>query len=123
MAKDRYGSFEELSSAEIAGEDFSIVSKDRGTKALILAPHGGFIEPGTSQISRTVAATKYSLYIFEGLKNRKHSELHITSTSFDEPRAMELAEKSETIVRDRLVADTAAMASFSRALHQALQGL
>lgn len=98
MHKDRYQSFGALSRVEVEGDDFGIVSEDRGSKYLIIAPHGGFIEPGTSEISRAVAGEDYSLYIFEGLRNRPFRDLHITSTSFDEPKALGMAAKSERVV-------------------------
>ncbi len=67
--------------------DYKITKKDRGGAIIILAPHGGGIERGTSEIVTAIAGKDLSYYLFEGLlptahKNRK---LHITSTRFDEP--------------------------------------
>jgi phage replication-related protein YjqB (UPF0714/DUF867 family) len=51
----------------------------------IIAPHGGKIEPGTSEIAAAIAGDDYSLYRFQGLRDRPREELHITSAKFDEP--------------------------------------
>jgi phage replication-related protein YjqB (UPF0714/DUF867 family) len=52
---------------------------------VIAAPHGGGIEPGTSEIAQAIAAGKHTLYCFEGLKFAGNTRLHLTSTGFDEP--------------------------------------
>jgi len=92
---DKYESFTELSSAETEGDDFEVVLFDRGP-LVVLAPHGGGIEPGTSEIATEVAGEDLSLYIFEGLKSRGNVDLHITSHRFDEPRCRSLMENAES---------------------------
>ena len=64
----------------------------------MVAPHGGAIEPGTSEVAKEVANNDLSLAIFEGLKPKDNKRLHITSTNFDEPRCVELVQKSNTVV-------------------------
>ncbi len=66
----------------------------------ILAIHGGDIEPGTSEIARSIAedGDRYNLYLFEGHKREKNRILHITSSRFDEPQALALASKVDRIV-------------------------
>lgn len=51
---------------------------------LIIAPHGGFIEPGTSIIAEAVAADRYWFYAFEGIKPSGNMSLHVSSNLFDE---------------------------------------
>ena len=83
--KDKYRCFSELKRYETAAA-YKIVSQDRGSDILVLAPHGGGIEPRTSAVARAIAADDYSLYLFEGEKDRcNYSTLHITSARFDEP--------------------------------------
>ena len=53
-----------------------------------MAPHGGNIEPGCSEIADAVAAENHSFYALEGLKPRGNWDLHIASTRFDEPICM-----------------------------------
>jgi phage replication-related protein YjqB (UPF0714/DUF867 family) len=64
----------------------------------IIAPHGGRIEPATSEIASAIAADSYSSYCFEGLRRRPHSDLHIKSTNFDEPRCLELISACDIVV-------------------------
>lgn len=94
---DRYSNFAALEASERKGEDWNVKIADRGTAIVILAPHGGFIEPGTSQIAEAIAGDQYSYYCFEGLRpGRPHRDLHITSHRFDEPQGLHLASASRT---------------------------
>lgn len=95
---DQYSSFEDLARHERAGEDFQIVSIQRPGPIAILAPHGGGIEPGTSEVARALAEERYSLYLFEGLKPIRANLLHITSTSFDEPGCLKLVHASAWVL-------------------------
>jgi phage replication-related protein YjqB (UPF0714/DUF867 family) len=96
---DLYRNFAELSEAEIEGIDFRIsVVKREGSSTVIVAPHGGSIEPGTSEVAKEVANNDLSLAIFEGIKPRGNKRLHITSTNFDEPRCVALVLASDTVV-------------------------
>ena len=95
---DKYSSYEELTRSEIVGRDFAINFADRNTRILVIAPHAGAIEPGTSEITLAIAREELSYYMFEGTKNAGNGELHITSTNFDEPRALKMAQDSESIV-------------------------
>lgn len=74
--------------------DYRIRSEDRGTSVVILAPHGGTIEPGTSEIAEAIAGTDFSFYAFEALKAGAHGDLHITSHRFDEPDAVDIVGRS-----------------------------
>ena len=61
-----------------------------GSRVLIIAPHGGRIEVGTSELAALIAADEHNLFSFEGLKPRGHNrELHITSRCF-EPKCRRL---------------------------------
>lgn len=95
----RRKSFQEIASAKIEGVDYKITVKNRNSAIVILAPHGGDIEPGTSEIAATIAGDDLSLYDFQGLRNTHgHRELHLASHRFDEPRALQLVENAETSI-------------------------
>lgn len=95
---DRYSSFNDLAAKERIDIDYRIRAMDRGTEAVILAPHGGWIEPGTSEIAEAIAGTDLSFYAFEAQRNGPHGDFHITSHRFDEPKAVELVGASWTAV-------------------------
>ncbi|MEJ5300078.1 MAG: poly-gamma-glutamate hydrolase family protein [Thermodesulforhabdaceae bacterium] len=58
---------------------------------LIIAPHGGFIEPGTSIIAEAIAGEKYWFYAFEGIKPSGNMSLHVSSNLFDEDRFLDIS--------------------------------
>jgi phage replication-related protein YjqB (UPF0714/DUF867 family) len=96
---DRYSSYAELSAHERDGHDYRIVELARRSPVVVLAPHGGGIEPMTSEVATAIAGADHSLYCFEGLSDdRPHSDLHITSDRFGEPRARRLVANAEFAV-------------------------
>jgi phage replication-related protein YjqB (UPF0714/DUF867 family) len=96
---DMYRNFAELGETEREDIDFRIFAvKREGSSTVIVAPHGGTIEPGTSEVAKVVANNDLSLAIFEGIKPENNKRLHITSTNFDEPRCVELVQESDTVV-------------------------
>jgi phage replication-related protein YjqB (UPF0714/DUF867 family) len=96
---DRYASFAELSQHEREGVDYAIELQSRDSAVAVIAPHGGFIEPNTTEIARAIAAAELSFYGFAALRRgRPHSDLHLTSHKFDEPRCLALLAKSDVAI-------------------------
>lgn len=95
---DQYADFAELARHERAGADYRIRVRAASPGFAILAPHGGGIEPGTSELAEAVAGEQLSFYAFEGLKRSGNSLLHVTSTRFDEPLCRLLLERSDSVV-------------------------
>jgi phage replication-related protein YjqB (UPF0714/DUF867 family) len=93
-----YRSFKELSNQEVEGQDYRIRMESRNPGVLIMAPHGGKIEPTTAEIAEEIAGMDYSFYSFEGLKVDGNSVFHIESYLFDEPRALEAVEKADVVI-------------------------
>ena len=93
-----YSSFKELADCEVEGQDYRIRIELRDPRVLILAPHGGRIEPATAEIAEAIAGTNYSFYAFEGLKRDGNNVLHIESHLFDEPRALKAVEKADVVI-------------------------
>ena len=97
--EDTYKNFKSLSSVEKEGEDFQIFINTKGSQIAIIAPHGGDIEPGTSEIAKSIADKDLTYYCFNGIKLKENKKyLHITSTNFDEPHCAEICKISDTIV-------------------------
>jgi phage replication-related protein YjqB (UPF0714/DUF867 family) len=92
---DKYRSFAQLSVHEEEGIDFRVSRSPRSIPVVVIAPHGGGIEPGTSQIAGAIAGSRFSAYCFEGTKAKGNSDLHLTSTRFDEPRGREAVAHSD----------------------------
>ena len=94
---DRYGNFAALSAGERA-DAFSISLCDRGSRVAVAAPHGGGIEPGTSEIAVAIAGADLSYYLFEGHKRQGNAALHITSSHFDEPNGLALLRRAACVL-------------------------
>jgi phage replication-related protein YjqB (UPF0714/DUF867 family) len=88
--KDIYKKFADLKSQQ--PNDFEIKCEKRKSNFLILTPHGGGIEQGTSEICKQIAGETHSYYLFEGRGN-KCGNLHITSANFDEPELISMLPK------------------------------
>jgi phage replication-related protein YjqB (UPF0714/DUF867 family) len=95
---DKYRTFSELAAGETRDVDFRVRFQDRRGTTLVIAPHGGGIEPGTSEITEAIAGDNFSFYVFEGIKPTDNHILHITSTRFDEPQGMALLKASPRAV-------------------------
>ena len=92
---DKYQNFAELSRHE---REFQVLALDRGSEVTIIAPHGGRIEPNTSEIAALIAADRYNLFCFNGLKQEDNRDLHLTSHKFDHPQALALVSTSRYVV-------------------------
>jgi phage replication-related protein YjqB (UPF0714/DUF867 family) len=97
-AADKYPNFAALAAAERDGVDYRITAVDRRSGVAVLAIHAGGIEPGCGELARAIAGGDWSLYLFESLKSRDNMALHITSTNFDEPRALALVARSSLCI-------------------------
>ncbi len=95
---DRYHTFSELRHREREGRDYEILTRAGRSKIAILAPHGGLIEPGTDIIADAIAGTEHTFYAFRGIKNNGNGALHITSTRFDEPVALDIVKGVEIAI-------------------------
>jgi phage replication-related protein YjqB (UPF0714/DUF867 family) len=96
---DRYATFAELAAHEREGIDFRRRACKRDERVAVVAPHGGYIEPGTSEITLALAGGTWSFYCFEGLRRgRPHEDLHIASERFDEPIGRAVAEASQIAI-------------------------
>jgi phage replication-related protein YjqB (UPF0714/DUF867 family) len=95
---ERYESYHRLKMRERQGEDYRIRLRLGKSDIAIVAPHGGGIEPGTSEIAEAVAGDHHTFYAFEGLKERGNDRLHITSVRFDEPVGMRIAKSAGTVL-------------------------
>jgi phage replication-related protein YjqB (UPF0714/DUF867 family) len=95
---DKYPDFATLAQHERSGIDYRVLARRASPPYALLAPHGGGIEPGTSEIADAVAAATHSFHTLEGLKPSGNVDLHITSTHFDEPMCLTILGHSATVL-------------------------
>ena len=96
--RDKVHTFSEMTRRFCQDRDWRRVLIRRSPAFAVIAPHGGGIEPGTSELGRAIAGDQFSLYCFEGLKSRGNAALHISSTHFDDPVCLELLKNIETAI-------------------------
>ncbi len=93
--KDKYNNFLELK--ERCPKSYKVDHDVRNTSFLIFTPHGGGIEPGTTEICKWFNKNSYSYYSFTGI-GTNCKELHITSTLFDEPKLGKILSKHQSAI-------------------------
>ncbi|MCU0070226.1 poly-gamma-glutamate hydrolase family protein [Pseudomonas koreensis] len=94
---DKYVNFAALSGSE-SDEAYRIVVRQRNSAIALIAPHAGKIEFGTSEICLSVAGEDLTYYLFEGCKPDNNTDLHITSSRFDEPKGLDIAQSAQMVV-------------------------
>lgn len=101
-SQDHYKSFAELTSTNVKGSDYQIEIAKRPSPYLVMAFHGGEIEPGSTELARELAQDRYSYYSFIGIKNNERdalsftsSDLHLTSARFDDPELLGMARDAQ----------------------------
>lgn len=94
----KYNNYRQLNENETKGRGYLIHFRHGKSGILVMAPHGGGIEPGTTEIADALAGMEHSFYSFDGVKRLANWNLHITSRQFDEPIGINIAKNSQTIV-------------------------
>lgn len=93
-----YSTYCELAARHAEGAEYVVHRIGTNGPVLVMAPHGGGIEPGTFETARAIAHPDWSFYGFEGLKPCGNGNLHITSTRYDEPVARRMVSVHSVIV-------------------------
>jgi phage replication-related protein YjqB (UPF0714/DUF867 family) len=92
--------YADLAARYVEGVDYAIRLCAKPSRFAVVAPHGGRIENGTSEIARQIAGETHGLYLFEGLRpgpdNFDH--LHLSSHLFDEPRCLDFIAGYDSVV-------------------------
>jgi phage replication-related protein YjqB (UPF0714/DUF867 family) len=96
----QYGSYADLARQQRRGRDYEIhVRRRPSLPVAVIAPHGGGIEDGTSELARAIAGDDFNLYLFEGTRpSGNYAALHLTSHLFDEPECLALIARCEYVV-------------------------
>jgi phage replication-related protein YjqB (UPF0714/DUF867 family) len=95
-----FRNFADLAGVHVRGRDYEIAVRRRpGSPVAVIAPHGGDIEDGTSEVARAIAGEEFNLYRFEGIRPaRNYRTLHLTSHRFDEPECLSLIAGCDVVV-------------------------
>lgn len=102
---DIYSSFNEIKQSEDPRR-YKIESNYIESPFLIFAPHGGGIEPGTSEICKEIASNIYSHYDFN-VFGSGCGRFHLTSTKFDEPILLQMLKNHDYAISIHGMSDRA----------------
>ena len=82
---DHYRSMTDLLNDTQEGKEWTKESTNRNSNVLIFAPHGGNIEKGTTELAKAISNKgNYDYYAFNGARNKNNSQLHVTSTNYND---------------------------------------
>ena len=82
-----FRSYDNLKPHAQRGGDYRVTIRRGPSGLLVMAPHGGGIEPGTDTLASALAGRRHAFYAFVGLKPQGNAILHLPSHRFDEPGA------------------------------------
>ncbi|SRR5579885_1483890 len=94
---DKYQSVSALK-RDLGPGAYRIRRLDRGSRITVIAPHGGFIDPGSSAVARAVAGREHNLFDFQGLREDLAADMHVTATRFRDPALTPLLAACEAAV-------------------------
>ena len=95
---ESYHFFKALALNETREKDYRVRKRYGKSGIAVMAPHGGGIEPGTTEIAEAIAGEDHTFYTFSGLKKKNNAILHITSNQFDEPIGLKIANSANIIL-------------------------
>ena len=99
VSSESYQCFAELTQHETEGTDYAVRVSARPTSpVLVVAPHGGGIEAGTSELAASIACDEHNLFTFDGLKPSGNRRLHIGSKLFDHPECVALLSRCAVVL-------------------------
>ncbi|MGW0562947.1 poly-gamma-glutamate hydrolase family protein [Streptomyces sp. NPDC003016] len=97
---DLYNSYAELAGGQIEGIDYQRSWRISQFSTLLhLAIHGGGIETGTTELAAAAAGDMHDFYTLDAFKAAgTNSDLHITSTRYDEPQALLMTRSASHVI-------------------------
>ena len=101
LSTDKYPSNTALyaDAALTPGRDYRLRHRRRDHRTAVIAPHGGGIEAGTSELCLAIAAGEAcSYWMFEGLRPDDNTDLHVTSAHCDDPTALALCRRATRVL-------------------------
>lgn len=85
VGNDTYQDMRSLLEKEPAG-NYEIILEDRKSPVLVVAPHGGKIEPRTGNIAKAIAGEEFNYFEFAGkMETGNYQRLHVKSVSYNPP--------------------------------------
>ena len=89
----QYRNYKELDQNARIDIDYTVDVREGVSGVVVMAVHGGGIEPGTGALADAVAGRLHGFYAFRGRLPCCNRILHVKSHRFDEPCALELVQR------------------------------
>ncbi|MBK9144681.1 MAG: poly-gamma-glutamate hydrolase family protein [Candidatus Melainabacteria bacterium] len=96
--RDFYADLYSLKADLKQGIDYVIYCRPGKSGVTVVAPHGGNIESGTSELARAIAGNEHNLFDFVFMNGSFRSRGHVTSTNFMDERLASLLSRSRICV-------------------------
>lgn len=93
-----YNSASQLTQQETANQDFEIRTRQGASPEIVIAIHGGHLQPGTTELADAVAGNRHSFYSFVSLRPEIDQSLYVASTQFDEAIAQQMVQRSQSVL-------------------------
>ncbi|SIM69766.1 poly-gamma-glutamate hydrolase family protein [Micromonospora cremea] len=103
-----YDNYAQLAAGEEEGVTYTRTALYRPTTSWAsIAIHGGGIEAGSGELALAVGDGLMDTYVFAGIKASHNSDLHITSSRFDEPQCLAMVGAADRCISFHGYAGTA----------------
>ncbi|MCJ1661261.1 poly-gamma-glutamate hydrolase family protein [Staphylococcus sp. NRL 18/288] len=97
--KDHFRSMTQLFANTKEGVDWKKEIKKTGSNVIIVAPHGGNIEKGTTELTKMVAKhNHYDYYSFTVLSQQNPEKFHVTSSHYNDPTLLNMVKSKDFAV-------------------------
>lgn len=96
--RDFYADLYSLKADLKQGTDYVIYCRPGTSGVTVVAPHGGNIESGTSELARAIAGNEHNLFDFVFMNGPFRYRGHVTSTNFMDERLAALLSRSRICV-------------------------
>ncbi|MFC0137942.1 hypothetical protein CD127_06920 [Staphylococcus petrasii] len=97
--KDHFRSMTQLFANSQEGVDWKKEIKRAGSNVIIVAPHGGNIEKGTTELTKMVANhNHYDYYSFTVLNKQNPEKFHVTSSHYNDPTLLNMVKSKDFAV-------------------------
>ena len=97
--KDHFNSMTQLFKHTKKGVDWKKEVRKVGSNVLVIAPHGGNIEAGTTELTKLIASDNhYDYYSFTVLRKKHAEDLHVTSAHYNDPTLLNMVKSKDFTV-------------------------
>lgn len=103
--EDQFKNFRDMTD-HISPDDWGTEIRGGDDRWLIIAPHGGTIEPNSDDVALAIADSDLAYYVFRSHVRKAVANLHITSSNFDDEEALDLLGLCDFAVAIHGAADT-----------------